>query len=188
MLGFFKNKFYILKQRLTRNSRISYSSLFLNKNKIRLGSNFTMGKSSLLYPIEFYKHQKFDPSIKIGNDVYVGSYTQLHAVGAMSIGNGVVISDHVYISDVAHGLMPDQGLIMDQPLNSKGVITIGDNCFIGYGASVLPGVELGQSCVVAARAVVTRPFPDYSMLAGNPAKLVKVYDPLRGAWLPVPAA
>ena len=53
-----------------------------------------------------------------------------------------------------------------------GEIIIGDNCFIGARAIILPGVTLGNECVVAAVAVVTKSYPSGSVLGGNPAKLI----------------
>ena len=53
-----------------------------------------------------------------------------------------------------------------------GEIKIGDNCFIGARAIILPGVTLGNECVVAAGAVVTKSYPSGSVLGGNPAKLI----------------
>lgn len=184
MFGYLKNKFYIFKKRFVEKSGISYSANFFNRGNISLGKNISVGRHSVFYPIVSYQDQRFTPRIDVGDNVYIGSYTQLHGIGHLSIAEGVVISDHVYISDVAHGLMPAEGPIMQQPVNSKGEIKLGANCFIGYGASILPGTVLGPWCVVAARAVVTKSFPAYSMVAGNPARLVKMYDPALAAWLP----
>lgn len=54
----------------------------------------------------------------------------------------------------------------------RGSVEIGEYCFIGAGACVLPGVKLGKGCIVSAGSVVTKGAPDYSILAGNPAKII----------------
>ena len=100
----------------------------------------------------------------------------------ITIGDGCVLSEHVYITDLMHGLHPDQGLIMQQPLQSKGPVRIGSGCFLGYRAAIMPGVTLGDHCVVGANSVVTKSFPAYSMLVGSPARLVRSYNRKTAKW------
>jgi acetyltransferase-like isoleucine patch superfamily enzyme len=126
--------------------------------------------------------------ITIGDDVYVGGYSQIHAMEHIQIGDGAVLSEFVYISDTSHGFNPRAGLIMKQPLELKGPVTIGMHVFLGYGSTVLPGCNLGDHCIVGARSIVTRSFPAYSMVAGIPAKLIKTYDHASGEWLRVSGA
>jgi acetyltransferase-like isoleucine patch superfamily enzyme len=57
---------------------------------------------------------------------------------------------------------------------SKGKIILKDDVWIGVGATILSGVELGQGCVVAAGAVVTKSFPPYSVIGGNPARIIRM--------------
>jgi len=59
-------------------------------------------------------------------------------------------------------------------------VTIGDNCYIGYGAFICPGAVIGNNCVIGARTVVTKahPIPDNSLVVGNPAKVVRKLNEL----------
>ena len=59
---------------------------------------------------------------------------------------------------------------------------IGENCFIGYGAVIQAGTILGKQCIVGANAVVRGHFPDYCVMVGVPAKIVKRYDEKSGVW------
>jgi acetyltransferase-like isoleucine patch superfamily enzyme len=67
-----------------------------------------------------------------------------------------------------------------------GKIRIEKNCWLGYGAVVLCGsgqVTIGRNSVIGANCVVTRSVPPYSIMAGNPAKLIKMYDPESKKWV-----
>lgn len=68
---------------------------------------------------------------------------------------------------------------LNTPINMQGAkpeepIVIGDDCWIGTRVIILPGVHLGNKCIVAAGAVVTRSFPDKCIIGGVPAKLLKI--------------
>ena len=155
-----------------------------NPERVRMGQDCFIGRFAVLHPLASYGDQVCDGRIELGDDVYIGGYAQLHSMGRLEIGDGCVLSEHVYISDIAHGLRPDRGLIMKQPLESKGPVRIGRHVFIGFGSAILPGVTLGDHCIVGTHSVVTRSFPAYSMVAGMPARCIKVFDPVVQDWVP----
>ena len=67
----------------------------------------------------------------------------------------------------------------------KGIsanIIINDGVWIGMNSIILPGVNIGKKSIIAAGSVVTRDVPEYSMVAGNPAKIKKVYNPKTNQW------
>lgn len=165
------------------NSWVMLPRWLYNPSRIRIGSDCVIGRFATLHPINSYGDMHHNGIIAIGNNVYIGGYVHIHSMGSVEISDGCVLSEHVYISDIAHGLNPTKGAIMDQPLESKGPVCIGRNVFIGLGCSILPGVTLGDHCVVGTRSVVTHSFPSYSMIAGAPAKLVKVFDQISKEWV-----
>jgi len=152
---------------------------------IRLGSRTTIDRYGWLSALHNYAGVTFEPEIMLGDDVHIGRYACLTAIKSITIDDGCLLSEHVYISDHGHGLDPCGGLLVDQLLISKGAVHIGAHTFIGYRACILPGVTLGTRCVVGANSVVTRSFPDFSMIAGVPARLVKRYSPSSKQWLTI---
>ena len=156
-----------------------------NAQRISVGDRTVIGAQALITPILQYASVAYSPTIIIGSDVYLGPHLYMACVGRMTIGNGSVLSEHVYLNDAGHGFDPEAGLIMDQPLVCHGDITIGSNCFLGLRSAIMPGVTLGDHCVVGVNSVVTKSFPAYSMIAGAPAVLVKRYSLEQKVWIRV---
>lgn len=93
----------------------------------------------------------------------------LQAINGIEIGSNTMFSAGVKIISANHDLA--SGLcqwIKENP------IIIGENCWIGANAIILPGVTLGKHCIVGAGAVVTKSFTDYSVVGGVPAKLIYI--------------
>jgi acetyltransferase-like isoleucine patch superfamily enzyme len=152
---------------------------------IEIGCNTIIHANSSISAIAQYQHEKFTPNIKIGNDVYIGEYLHMACFDNIFIDDGCVLSDHVYITDTFHGFDPTKGPILNQNLTSKGGIEIGKSSFIGYRSCIMSGVKLGKHCVVGANSVVTKSFPDYSMIAGSPARLIKTFSFEKQDWVAV---
>lgn len=102
----------------------------------------------------------------------------------LSIGKNTTISANVFISNVDHEYKDVNKSVMDQPLIEKQT-KIGESCFIGFGASILPGTKLGNHCIVGSNAVVKGKYPNNCVIAGTPAKIVKQYDEENGAWIKI---
>jgi acetyltransferase-like isoleucine patch superfamily enzyme len=155
----------------------------LNPTSMRVGDRTSIGALAHIELISEYAGVRFSPKVEIGNDVYIGPNLYMVCVGTMTIGHGSVLSEYVYLHDSNHGFDPKGGRIMQQPLVHGGDITIGRDCFLGFRAAILPGVTLGDHCVVATGAVVTKSFPAYSMVAGVPATLIKRWSSSEEKWI-----
>ena len=104
--------------------------------------------------------------ITIGDRVFINSGVVIMSVLEVTIGNDVAIANEAYIMDSdSHG-------VEGRPVKNAPV-RIGDGSWIGARAIILPGVTIGRRCLVAAGAVVSRDVPDDSLVAGNPARVVR---------------
>ena len=115
-------------------------------------------------------------SIRIGNNVSIGQH--FHVVSydrELYIGANTTISANVFVSNVDHDYHELDVHSLDQKMIVKET-TIGEYCFIGYGAVILPGTKLGRQCIVGANAVVKGEFPDYCVIAGNPARIIQTMN------------
>lgn len=170
-------------QHLGKRSAVKRPRKLGGRKSIQIGDDTYILSNSLILAVSRYAGKMYHSSIRIGNGVYIGGHVYLTAMQEISIGDGCVLSEHVYITDLNHGLDPNHGPIMSQNIESKGPVHIGANCFLGYRAAVMPGVTLGEWCIVGTNSVVTRSFPAYSMIAGAPAQLIKVYSHELGKWV-----
>jgi lipopolysaccharide O-acetyltransferase len=166
-------------------SRVQWPHRISHPESIQLGARSYIHRNALITPIHEYAGRRYSPKISIGADVYIGPNLFLACLSRVVIGDGSVLSESVYINDCSHGLDPTNGLIMEQPLVHGGDISIGKSCFIGLRCAIMPGVNLGDHCVVGINSVVTRSFPAYSMVCGSPARLVRRFDPIKNAWISV---
>ncbi len=124
-----------------------------------------------------------DGNIEIGNDVGVGAYSTIHAIGRSNvrIGNNVVIAAYTYLVGGSHYHFDRIDIpISQQGLDLKGGIKIEDNVWIGARATVLDGVTIGHDAIIGTGAVVTKDVPAYAIAVGVPARVVSMRDQLDG--------
>jgi acetyltransferase-like isoleucine patch superfamily enzyme len=110
--------------------------------------------------------------IKFGDSVSVGPNCKFITKNRIEIGSNVAIGQDVKVSGATHAFQ-DSGIpILEQERISRGVI-IGDNVWIGIGATILDGVTVGDGAIVGAGTVVSRDVEAGSVVLGNPARVVQ---------------
>jgi acetyltransferase-like isoleucine patch superfamily enzyme len=110
--------------------------------------------------------------LEVGNGCYFGLNTIVEGYNAqVTIGNHVSFAQNV---NLMSGSGPNASEVMQRifPI-LKGEVSIGDHTWIGASAVIMPNVALGQFCIVAANSFVNTSFPDYSVIGGTPAKLIR---------------
>ena len=134
-----------------------------------LGDNVIIGKNAWF---DISRYSK-DAIITIGDGTSAGRNTVMAACRKISIGKKCLISYGVSFLDHEHNLFDVSASPVDGGIAKGKEIIIEDDCFIGAHSFILKGVHLGKHCVVGANSVVTKSFPGYSVIAGNPAKLIR---------------
>ncbi|MGH3344849.1 MAG: acyltransferase [Carbonactinosporaceae bacterium] len=110
-------------------------------------------------------------NLRIGDKAVFGRYDTVNCYLDIEIGAAALISDWIYICDFDHRFADLATPIKDQGIE-KTPVRIGPDVWIGTKASVLRGTRVGQGCVIAAHAVVTRDVPPHSVVVGSPARVV----------------
>lgn len=119
-------------------------------------------------------------TIKIGDNTAIEQNVHITSEGG-HIGNDVTIVANVCITNIDHQYEDIDKSVLNQGIKVTDT-KIGDGCFIGFGAVIQAGTTLGTHCIVGANAVVRGNFPDYSVIVGVLARIVKRYNAKTGQW------
>jgi len=109
---------------------------------------------------------------ELGRRSYISSFSVVGVNEKVVIGDDVMIADAFSLRDTNHNFSSINIPMIEQGISTKAV-TICDDVWIGHGVSVTQGVTIGKGAIVAGGAVVTRDVPEYSVVAGVPAKVIK---------------
>lgn len=147
----------------------------LGHEGIILGNNVGIGAHSRI--VVSTSLNEIGSHIRIGDNVGIGEFAYLGGAGGLEIGSDCIIGQYFSCHPENHRY-DQQGIpIRRQGVHRKG-ISIGNNCWIGSKVTILDGVCIGDGCVIAAGAVVTRSIPPDSVARGVPARIVGHRSPL----------
>lgn len=147
----------------------------------------SIGKSAMVFPncrielINTYQGVKFSPELVLGDYSQIHQNAHITCANSIKIHKNVIIVSNVTITDIIH---PHKNGIF--PLNKNPIKTlrveIGENSQIYNNCTILPGTRIGKNSIIAANSVVKGEFPDYVILAGSPAKIVKKFNEKTKVW------
>ncbi|WP_406683469.1 acyltransferase [Seonamhaeicola sp. MEBiC1930] len=118
-------------------------------------------------------------------DVFIGDRTRIGLsntiIGPVKIGNDIRLAQNITVSGLNHDYQD-----VTRPIHEQGVststIVIEDGTWLGANVVVVAGVTIGKNCVVAAGSIVTKDIPSYSVVVGNPARVIKQYNEETKTW------
>ena len=142
----------------------------LSHEGIVFGDNCSIGKNTRIECTGSFTY--LGKGFKCGNNCGLGTDSFYGCAGGIDIGNDVIIGNFVSMHSENHNFVKPDIPIRLQGVNHKG-IKIGNNCWIGAKVTILDGAIIGDGCIVAAGAVVTGTFPENTIIAGRPAKVIK---------------
>jgi acetyltransferase-like isoleucine patch superfamily enzyme len=149
----------------------SYSNISgLCRNQVCIGDGVNIGRFSSV--IASTNYNDIGEGIVLNNNVGIGEYAYLGGAGGLKIGSDTIIGQYFSCHPENHNFLDRGRLIRFQGVNREG-IEIGRNNWIGSKVTFLDGSAVGENCVVAAGAVVTKKFGDNLLIGGVPAKILK---------------
>lgn len=120
--------------------------------------------------------------IKIGRNVLLGRGSMLSTSTNLEIGDFTLTGPNCCFSNADHRFDDLYQPIMQQGASSNRPLLIEENCWFGFGASVLRGISIGRGSIIGAGAVVLHDIPPFCVAVGCPAKVVKFYDFVNNCW------
>lgn len=115
-------------------------------------------------------------NISIGDDCSFSNFVILDAHDRITIGSGCMFANNVVIATATHDdrVDPMRSMLLKSP------VTIGNNVWLGIGATVLPGITIGDGAIIGARALITRDVPPRAVVVGVPGRVVRVREDTAG--------
>lgn len=162
---------------------VLYKPMMLsNPRFMHIGKNVTIRQGVRLEAI--FLDPTNPPELRIGDNVNIEQNVHIVCHSRVVIGNDVSITGNCAIVDVTHPFhdVHDPAKIGSRIQVERSFVEVGDRSFLGFNAIVLPNVHIGSYCIVGAHSLVTKDVPDYSVVAGNPAKILQQYDAAKAEW------
>ncbi len=151
-----------------------------NERYLRIGSGTLIGPGVCLTAgMGPGQEMLTNPVVTIGDRCVIGRGSHVIGHWSIELGDDIQTGPYVYITDQNHGY-EDPDTPIGLQATKEAPVRIGSGSWLGTSCVILPGTELGRNCVVAAGAVVRGRFPDHCVVAGVPAKIVRIYKD--GAW------
>ncbi len=165
----------LLKLRFGRRLQTEGICFVCPRVKLEIGRGATLRIGRWAWIGHGCKIRVHEGEVSIGAKTVIGQECTISAFQHVSIGRECILADKVMLIDFDHGVTE-----VERPIRLQGIykrdVNVGHNVWIGYGACILRGVTVGDNAVIGTSAVVTRSFPENAVLAGVPARVIRMRD------------
>jgi len=140
-------------------------------------NKFSIGEQSVIENYSVVNNGVGD--VKIGKNTFIGISNII--IGPVELGDNIMTAQHVVISGLNHQYEDINLPIRDQAISTQKIV-IEDDCWLGANSVITAGITIGKHSVVAGGSVVTKNVPPFSIVGGNPAKILKQYNSSAQKW------
>ncbi len=158
---------------LGSNSKIFYPTIIEHGKYMHVRNNVYIMRDARIQLIPYFKDAT--PYFEIGDNSHINRFCHIVATHKLTIGKGVGIGDCVMIADATHEFQDISKSYLYQPLKYLGEVSIGDETWVGRCVTI-QGCKIGRHCVIGSNAFVTKDIPDYCVVVGSPARIIKRYN------------
>lgn len=152
-------------------------------HRIHVGEDVIVRARAWFSVQEEHYDRRYTPTLRIGDRTQIGHDSVLACISEIVIGDDVLASDRIFVSDTYHDYRDPGRAVLYQPMVEPQAVKICDGAFVGVNAVILPGVTVGEHAYVAASAVVTKDVAPRTVVAGNPAQVIRRWDEEAQAWI-----
>ncbi len=168
--------------------RLGRGCRILGGRHISFGRNVSAGRELWLEAVSSYGSQSFHPEITIGDSVCFSDAVHISASASISIGNHCLFGSRIYVSDHNHGVYSGESQSSPEEAPSQrllgggGPVVIAENVWVGDNSVIIGPATIGRGAIIGANSVVRGVVPPSTIVAGAPAKAIKVFNSKTGAW------
>jgi len=155
---------------------------------ISIGRDVYAERNLWLEAVTSYRSQRFLPNITIGDHVSFSDGVHISSITSIAIGSHSLFGSRIYVSDHNHGMYrgESQSTPEEAPahrlLGGGGPVVIGENVWIGDNSVIIGPATIGRGAIVGANSVVRGVVPSNTIVAGAPARPIKIFNPKTGSW------
>ena len=179
-----------------RNLKIDLPRNIVNPERIFIGNDVWLGPGTLLIALTSYPGpsmrdpnrkkqttQSFNSKIVIGDRVTSTAGLQIAALSEIFIGDDTLLASNINITDGLHGYVNANEPYKYQSIFKIAPIVIKRGSWIGQNVVIMPGVTIGELCIIGANSVVTKSVPDKCIAIGRPARVIKRWKESTHSWI-----